>query len=264
MPPPATCPYAKVSGGTLQHPGQSKTHFFKDIETELLVLSNLLTANLPATLLPDPCDPVGEMEVAEVFIEVKHPDTPNQVEKLIDKFNGELAKRCAYGVSVLALKDAFETASQSIHSPQVDRDKAFDALVSKIDASARTALSRAARLTPRFEAPPRSCPERNSSTISAPFADSQTPWCSRSVRILRKFERLSMRSAEYLLNHRGSTMRWNPHWLRGRTWGSPSLCELDRHPTEDGHRIGQHPRNRCCPLRAYAAVTRHRKPVTRP
>lgn len=132
--------------GTPQQPGQSKAHFFKDFETELFVLSSLLNANLPVALLPDPSDPVGEMEVAGVFIEVKHPDTPNQLEKLIGKFNRELAKRNAFGVFVLALEDAFDAAAQSIHPSQVDRDKSFDALAQKIDALARTILPRAARL----------------------------------------------------------------------------------------------------------------------
>jgi len=132
--------------GTPQLPGQSKTHFFKDFETELFVLAALIKAKAPVALLPDPSDPVGEMVAGGVFIEVKHPDAPNQVEKLIGKFNGELARHNAYGVFVLALEDAFETASQSIHASQEDRDTAFHVLAKKIDSLARTVLPRAARL----------------------------------------------------------------------------------------------------------------------
>lgn len=132
--------------GTPQQPGTSKTHFFKDFEAELFVLAALINANAPVSLLPDPSDPVGEMESGGVFIEVKHPDTPNQVERLIGKFNGELARRNAYGVFVLALEDAFDAASQSIHATQHDRDSAFHVLAKSIDTLARTILPRAAKL----------------------------------------------------------------------------------------------------------------------
>lgn len=132
--------------GTPQQPGQSKKHFFKDFETELFVLSNLLQAGLPVQLLTDPSDPAGEMEVDGIFVEVKHPDTPNQVNRLLGKFHGELVRRNTYGVFVIALEDAFNAASKSVHPGPEEQQAAFQGLAKEIDGLARSVLPHAARL----------------------------------------------------------------------------------------------------------------------
>jgi hypothetical protein len=91
--------------------GSSKEIFFKDFEAELLVAAALLRGGLPVKFFEDPNDPRGDMLVGNIVLEVKHPNSIGQLEKLLSKFHGQLREHDDRGIFVVALEDAFAMSS---------------------------------------------------------------------------------------------------------------------------------------------------------
>ena len=84
-----------------------RTHFFKDFEAELLVAAMLARAGLPVQFLEEGNDPRGEMQIEQIFVEVKHPNSQKKLQNLLRDFDAEMRKNGTIGVFVTAIEDAF-------------------------------------------------------------------------------------------------------------------------------------------------------------
>lgn len=132
-------------------PTSHKKIYFKDFEAELFVAGQLAKAGLPVQFLDTSNDPRGEMQVNDILLEVKHPNSINRLESLMRKFNGLLHKNNEYGVFVTAVEDAFELAGQSRFSSGEEFSAWQQQKRTDIESFGRTAVLRAAAL-PRIAA----------------------------------------------------------------------------------------------------------------
>lgn len=87
-------------------------HFFKDFEFEIFSASQLINNQLQIDL---PQHSLGEdLQVGDIYIQCKHPNTLNQVEANIRNFSTRLNQNRQFGVFGLAVDDCFNYAEQLI------------------------------------------------------------------------------------------------------------------------------------------------------
>lgn len=97
-----------VDYGTPAGEGENKKIFFKDFELELFAAASCIKCGMNVALNTVSNDPSGDLFIEPLRIEVKHPNSTNQLKKLAKKFNGKLNENGAYGVFIVGLEDAFK------------------------------------------------------------------------------------------------------------------------------------------------------------
>jgi len=135
-----------IDYGTPANAIDRRTIFFKDFEAELLVAALLARAKLPVQFLKEANDPCGEMRVDNIFVEVKHPNSPGGIERLMRKFHGELRKRNAVGVFVTAVEDAFRLGDKETFDAPEQFQTFNKSKLDEIEKFGREAVRRAAAL----------------------------------------------------------------------------------------------------------------------
>lgn len=85
----------------------TKKIFYKDFECELFIGSTLIKKGLKPELLDDPNNPKGDIELGDVIVEVKHPNSTGQITKLMRKFHREMRNNNSFGVFVMGVEDMF-------------------------------------------------------------------------------------------------------------------------------------------------------------
>ena len=141
----------RITTGTTDYgepraPGAAHAIYFKDFECELFIAASLVRGGRAPTFLADAGDPSGELDVDGLRIEVKHPDSGDNLEKLMRKFHSELKKRDLYGVFVVGLEDAFKLADTEVFADVDEFERWKSAKLDAIEAFGRRMLRRAARL----------------------------------------------------------------------------------------------------------------------
>jgi len=136
-----------VDYGTPAGEGGLKPIFFKDFEMELFAASQCIKRKMTVKLNAVANDPRGDLLIEPLRLEVKHPDTPNQLEKLIRKFNGNLRKEGRYGVFVTGLEDAFNLEPNRIFKDEAEWVSWIGAKGDEVEAFGKTFLRFAATMT---------------------------------------------------------------------------------------------------------------------
>ena len=105
---------AQLTTGTTDYGTSGDGHaiYFKDFECELFIAATLLRAGTEARFSDTPNDPRGDLIASPVRVEVKHPNSPKQLPKLLRKFNGKLKADDLYGVFVVGIEDMFSLGDQ--------------------------------------------------------------------------------------------------------------------------------------------------------
>jgi hypothetical protein len=110
---------ARISTGTVDYgiPANGteiKKIFYKDFECELFVASVLIKGGHKPSLLDDPSSSMGEMKLNNIYIEVKHPNSSGQLEKLLRKFNSQLYQVNSYGIFAVGIENMFSLGNQPV------------------------------------------------------------------------------------------------------------------------------------------------------
>ena len=105
---------AQLTTGTTDYGvgGDGHEIYFKDFECELFIAATLVNNGTSVALSDEANDPRGDLIVDPVRIEVKHPNSQGQLQKLLRKFNGKLKADNLYGVFVVGIEDMFDLGQQ--------------------------------------------------------------------------------------------------------------------------------------------------------
>jgi hypothetical protein len=135
-----------VDYGTPAGEGENKRIFFKDFELELFVGTECIKRGMKVGLNPVSNDPSGDLFIEPLRAEVKHPNSPNQLEKLIKKFNGKLQENDRFGVFVVGLEDAFKVDPGKVFKDESEWRGWLDSKAKQVEEFGKSFLQLAAQL----------------------------------------------------------------------------------------------------------------------
>lgn len=137
---------AQLTTGTTDYGTSGDGHaiYFKDFECELFIAATLLRHGTDVRFSDTPNDPRGDLIADPVRVEVKHPNSPKQLSKLLRKFNGKLKADDIYGVFVVGIEDMFSLGDQEGFDDPVDFDAWLDSKRDDMEEFGRTFLREAA------------------------------------------------------------------------------------------------------------------------
>jgi hypothetical protein len=122
-------------------------HIFKDFEFELFIAAVCLRGGLNVALNPVLNDPSGDLFVESLRLEMKHPNTVNQVEDGLRDFNGALYHNGMYGVFVIGLEDIFRAEPDRVFSTHDEWIAWLESRAQEVEAYGSTFLRMAATRT---------------------------------------------------------------------------------------------------------------------
>jgi hypothetical protein len=131
--------------------GSGKSIYYKDFELELFIAAALLREGLNVKLLTLHNDPRGDLKFGNFFIEVKHPNSLGQLEKLLRKFNGRMKNNNTFGAFVVGIEDAFGLGDKSEFHTREEYDAWLRSKREDMELFGLPLIERAARL-PRIGA----------------------------------------------------------------------------------------------------------------
>jgi hypothetical protein len=113
---------AQLTTGTTDYGTVGSGHdvYFKDFECEVFIAATLVGHGTPVAFSTEPNDPRGDLIAAPLRVEVKHPNSSGQLQKLLRKFNGKLRADDLYGVFVVGIEDMFSLGEQDGFASPVD------------------------------------------------------------------------------------------------------------------------------------------------
>ncbi|WP_345326620.1 hypothetical protein [Novipirellula rosea] len=135
-----------VDYGTPAGEGENKKIFFKDFELELFAAAECIKHGMKVALNPVSNDPSGDLFIEPLRAEVKHPNSSNQLVKLLKKFNGKLNENDRFGVFVVGLEDAFKVDPGKVFSDEAEWRAWLESKASEVEEFGKTFLQLAAKL----------------------------------------------------------------------------------------------------------------------
>jgi hypothetical protein len=122
--------------------------FFKDFELELFVAARCINGGIAHVALnPIANDPSGDLFVESLRVEVKHPDSLGQLDRMMREFHGALRHNGMYGVFIVGLEDVFQVQPTSVFATDADWRAWLDSKAQEVEAYGATFLRLAATWT---------------------------------------------------------------------------------------------------------------------
>lgn len=123
--------------------GNARTIFFKDFEYEVFIMAQFIRNGVKVVPAPTPNDPCYEFAADGFLIQLKHPNSKNQLRKQLSAFNKCLREKKAEGFFGVGLEDAFTLGDGSRFASKEDLDKAFQQKAAEMEVFGRDFLKRA-------------------------------------------------------------------------------------------------------------------------
>ena len=127
--------------------GSGRSIYYKDFECELFVAATLLRAGVSVEFLDNRSDPRGDLKIADFYIEIKHPNSLGQLEKLLRKFNSQMARINKFGAFVVGIEDAFVLGDTSEFQTSEEYDEWIRNKRNEMELFGRPFIERASRLS---------------------------------------------------------------------------------------------------------------------
>lgn len=122
--------------------------FFKDFELELFVAARCINGGIANVALnPIMNDPSGDLFIETLRVEVKHPDSLGQLDRMMREFNGALRHNGMYGLFVVGLEDVFRVQPTSVFASDADWKTWLDSKAQEVEAYGASFLRMAATWT---------------------------------------------------------------------------------------------------------------------